>query len=72
MKLDEFEVKAIGAVRILFGIVWLIDAQFKWRPSFINDLATYLMGALPGQPPAVQAWIGFWMQVVKIDPRAPL
>jgi len=69
MKLKNFEVKAIGVVRILFGLVWLIDARFKWRPSFINDLVGYLMGALPGQPPAVQAWIGFWMDAVKINPE---
>jgi len=69
MRLTDFETRGIGVVRIVFGLVWLIDAQFKWRPSFINDLATYLMGAMPGQPPAVQAWIGFWMNVVKINPE---
>jgi thiosulfate dehydrogenase (quinone) large subunit len=58
----------IAVVRILFGVVWLIDAQFKWRPAFIEGLATYLAGALPGQPVPVQSWIHFWMQVVKIDP----
>lgn len=61
---------AVGIIRILFGIVWLIDAQFKWRPAFINDMATYLMGAMPGQPPAVQAWIGFWVDVVNVNPVA--
>jgi len=60
----------IGLIRILFGIVWLIDAQFKWRPAFVNDMATYLMGAMPGQPPAVQAWIGFWVDVVNVNPVA--
>lgn len=69
MKLTNFEAHAIAVVRIVFGLVWLIDAQFKWRPSFINDLATYLMGAMPGQPLAVKAWIGFWMNVVKINPE---
>lgn len=62
--------KAVGTIRILFGIVWLIDAQFKWRPAFVNDMANYLMGAMPGQPPAVQAWIGFWVDVVNMNPVA--
>jgi uncharacterized membrane protein YphA (DoxX/SURF4 family) len=69
MRLGLFETRAIGATRILFGIVWLIDAQFKWRPGFIDGLASYLMGAMPGQPPAVQAWIGFWVDAVKVSPQ---
>lgn len=69
MRLTLFQTRAIGIVRIVFGLVWLIDAQFKWRPSFINDLANYLMGAMPGQPAAVRAWIGFWMNVVKVNPE---
>ncbi len=60
--------RAIGIVRILFGLIWLIDAQFKWRPAFVDGLVSYLSGALPGQPEAVQTWIHFWMQIVKIDP----
>lgn len=62
--------KTVGVIRILFGIVWLIDAQFKWRPAFVNDMATYLMGAMPGQPLAVKAWIGFWVDVVNVNPVA--
>jgi len=68
MSLTINRFRAISVVRILFGIVWLIDAQFKWRPSFIDDLATYLMGAMPGQPPAIREWIHFWMEVVKVNP----
>ncbi len=68
MTLTARRIRAIGVVRILFGLVWLIDAQFKWRPAFIDGLASYLTGALPGQPAPVQAWIHFWIQVVKIDP----
>ncbi len=68
LTLSAPRVHAIGIIRILFGVVWLIDAQFKWRPTFVDGLVTYLSGALPGQPAPVQAWIHFWMQVVKIDP----
>jgi len=50
MLLTKFRANGIGIVRILFGIVWLIDAQFKWRPGFINDMSSYLSGALTGQP----------------------
>ncbi len=58
----------IAAVRILFGLVWLIDAQFKWRPAFIDGLATYLTSGIPGQPAAIQDWIHFWIDIINVDP----
>ncbi len=61
--------KGIGVLRIVFGLVWLVDAWFKWQPDFINKFTDYLTGALDGQPPAVQAWISFWVNIVKIDPH---
>ena len=57
-----------AVLRILFGVVWAIDASFKWQPAFVNGVTTYLASALKGQPPDVQAWIEFWLGVVKIDP----
>ncbi len=56
--LDTWRTSAFGLVRILFGMVWAIDAYFKWQPSFVKGFSTYLMGALPGQPAPVRAWIG--------------
>ncbi len=60
--------RAVGIVRILFGGVWLIDAQFKWRADFIDHFVSYLTGALQGQPALVKQWIGLWINVVNIDP----
>jgi hypothetical protein len=31
-------------------------------------MASYLSGASPGQPAAVQAWIKFWIDVVNVNP----
>lgn len=61
--------RAFGVLRILFGVVWAIDAAFKWQPSFITGFTSYLTGALSGQPPAVKAWISFWIDIVKVDPN---
>src|SRR5260370_27656043 len=61
--------KGIAALRILFGLVWLVDAWFKWQPGFINQFSDYLTGALEGQPAAVQAWINFWIIIVNVDPH---
>jgi uncharacterized membrane protein YphA (DoxX/SURF4 family) len=68
-QLASWRVKAIGLLRIVFGIVWAIDASFKWQPDFINKFGDYLSGALEGQPAAVQAWINFWINLVQVNPR---
>ncbi len=59
--LSSWQMKGIGILRIVFGLIWAVDAWFKWQPDFINKFADYLTGALEGQPVAVQAWINFWI-----------
>jgi uncharacterized membrane protein YphA (DoxX/SURF4 family) len=61
--------KALGVLRIVFGIAWAIDAQFKWQPSFQNGFAGYLTSALDGQPSPVKSWIGFWINIVSVNPH---
>ncbi len=70
MPISDFNFRMIGLLRIAFGLVWLIDAQFKWRPAFVDHLASYLSGALPGQPVAIQTWIHLWIDVVNVNPVA--
>jgi hypothetical protein len=60
----------IGLLRITFGLVWAIDAWFKWQPNFINNFTNYLTGAQQDQPAWVQSWIGFWIDVVNVDPMS--
>lgn len=51
--------------------MWAIDAWFKWQPDFINTFTDYLTGSqqAAGQPAWVQSWIGFWINVVNVDPH---
>jgi thiosulfate dehydrogenase (quinone) large subunit len=67
--LPGWRLTGIGLLRITFGVVWAIDAWFKWQPDFINNFADYLTGAQEGQPAWVQSWIGFWINVVNVDPH---
>src|ERR1700683_2428436 len=69
--LSHWRMQGIGIVRIIFGVIWGIDAWFKWQPSFINNFASYLTGSqqMAGQPAVVQHWIGFWVNTVNVDPR---
>ncbi len=61
--------KGIGVLRIVFGMVWAIDAWFKWQPDFQNNFVSFLTGALDGQPAPAHAWINFWIHVVQVNPH---
>lgn len=65
----SWRLKGVAALRIVFGLIWAIDASFKWQPAFIDGITTYLTKALNGQPPAVGAWINFWLRVISIHPH---
>jgi uncharacterized membrane protein YphA (DoxX/SURF4 family) len=64
-----WRLNGIGLLRILFGVIWGIDAWFKWQPAFVNNLNDYVTGALAGQSPQVRAYIHFWHHLVGVDPR---
>lgn len=66
---EAWRLNGLGLLRIVFGIIWLVDGWFKWQPEFIGKFTDYLTGALEGQPAAVQAWINFWINIVNVDPR---
>ena len=66
--LASWRLNGIGLLRIVFGVVWGIDAWFKWQPGFINGFSDYLSGAQADQPTWVHHWIGFWINAVGIDP----
>jgi nitrite reductase (NO-forming) len=65
--LASWRLTGIGVLRIVFGLVWAIDAWFKWQPDFINNFTSYMHG--DGQPGWVQGWINFWINIVKVDPH---
>ncbi len=60
--------RAIALLRIAFGLVWVIDAWFKWQPDFIKSFTDQVTGAQKDQPQAVQSWISFWGYIVSSNP----
>ena len=54
------------AVRITFGLVWLVDAVLKWLPGFRASYVDAIRGAADGQPAWLHGWFRFW-----IDLQAP-
>jgi nitrite reductase (NO-forming) len=56
------------AVRVTFGVVWLIDAILKWLPGFRDGYTDAIKGAADGQPDWLKPWFNFWINLQ--EPRA--
>ncbi len=67
--MNRVEDRSFAVLRIVFGLVWLIDASFKWNPAFLNNFTDYLTSGAQDQPALVQAWINLWVNGVSIDPH---
>ena len=65
----SWRLRGVATLRIIFGLVWAIDASFKWQPAFSESFTMYLTKAMGSQPPAVVAWIAFWLRVVSLQPH---
>jgi nitrite reductase (NO-forming) len=51
------------AVRISFGVIWLIDAILKWLPGFRSGYMSTIMGQADGQPGWLKGWFTFWINL---------
>ncbi len=56
--------------RILFGVLWAIDATFKWLPGFIGGqtLGDELGKAPDVQVPVIHQWLQLWNAVGTANP----
>ena len=50
------------ALRITFGVIWLIDAILKWLPGFRASYMDTIMGEAQGQPGWLRPWFDFWIR----------
>ena len=51
------------ALRITFGVIWLVDAILKWLPGFRADYMSVIMGQTDGQPAWLNGWFHFWINL---------
>lgn len=58
-----------GAIRAAFGLVWAIDAFFKWQPDFFNNYLSYITGIVTGQPQWLMPWFNLWVKLITPDPN---
>ncbi len=55
------------ALRITFGVIWLIDATLKWLPGFRASYMSVIMGEAQGQPGWLKPWFDFWIRIQHPD-----
>lgn len=61
--------KHVAIFRITFGVIWLIDAFFKWLPSFRNGFQDQITSAAQGQPTWLNPWFNFWNSLLGHNPH---
>jgi uncharacterized membrane protein YphA (DoxX/SURF4 family) len=59
----------VALLRVVFGIIWAIDAVFKWRPSFRSGLLDQIQGTAQGQPSWLHWWFNFWTHFLAHNPH---
>lgn len=62
--------KRVAAVRIVFGLIFAIDAYLKWRPGFASSFTGQVSGAAQGQPGWLLPWFHLWSHLISLAPTA--
>lgn len=64
-RVSLWRARAIAFLRIAFGLIWAIDAWFKWQPEFQQNFMKIVQGGAASQP----AWLGpfyrFWVTALQ-------
>ena len=55
-------------IRVLFGMIWLIDAYFKWQPSFQHGLLGVMHDGAEGQPGFLMPWFNLNHAIIALQP----
>jgi thiosulfate dehydrogenase (quinone) large subunit len=50
-------------VRVLFGVIWGIDAYLKWLPGYRQSYLSNLKQTAQGQPSWLHGWFHFWINL---------
>ncbi|QRP50392.1 hypothetical protein [Amycolatopsis sp. FDAARGOS 1241] len=59
-----------GLLRILFGVVWAIDAALKWRPDFLHGRVFAHQFGIHDEitTPVIRQWIDLWQHLASVAP----
>ena len=61
--------KHVAIVRIVFGLLWGVDAALKWRQSFRDGFLDQIKSIADGQPSWLHGWFSFWAQLFSHNPH---
>jgi nitrite reductase (NO-forming) len=61
--------KHVAILRIIFGVIWAIDAAFKWQPAFRSGFLDQIKSAADGQPDWLHGWFNFWIHLLSHNPH---
>ena len=56
-------------LRVGFGVVWAIDAFFKWQPAFVGMITQYVAKGAQQQPRWLSPWFRFWKNLFGTNPH---
>jgi uncharacterized membrane protein YphA (DoxX/SURF4 family) len=51
--------------RVLFGLVWAVDAYLKWQPYFLTHVVQITAGGQQGQPAWIVAYIQLFIDLIQ-------
>lgn len=57
-----------AALRITFGLVWVLDGLMKFTNMQPSDVVDLVQGAGQGQPTWLSGWFSFWLSYVSTNP----
>lgn len=67
--IDDRHARRVAAVRIAFGLIWLVDAALKWTPHFINGYIEHLGEGSEGRPGWLDPWFRFLVDLQSPAPK---
>jgi uncharacterized membrane protein YphA (DoxX/SURF4 family) len=60
--------KRVATLRIVFGVIWLLDAGVKMNHVFVNEFKADFTEGAAGQPGWLHWWFHFWTRVIDTSP----
>ena len=59
----------VALLRIAFGVMWAINAGFKWQQAFRDGFLDQVKSAADGQPSWLHGWFNFWIHMLSHNPH---
>lgn len=60
--------KRVALIRIIFGLIWAVDAWLKWQPGFAAGFKDSIVEGAKHQAAFLKPWFDFWIHAASINP----